>query len=172
MKENITSQFFWTSYCIKNAFFILVLFISVDSLQFDGLVLCYVTQGLVQASYEMKVDDVTRLSSYRYGIFTTKQPNSFKKVQDLMSALVFQTKKKKYQFNACYLTFPKKHHYMNVLHRTTPMDFRYYHLQSYVLRPPWAAGITAISLTNYYPLKLPVLPTSAISKFWFRIAYL
>ena len=129
----------------------MVLFISVDSLQFDGLVLCYVTQGLVQASHEMKVDDVTCLSSYRYRIFTTKQPNSFKKVQDLMSALVFQKKKKiPIQRLLPYLSqeaplheciTPYHPHGLqvlppSVLRTTTPMGSRNNRHQPYKLLPP------------------------------------
>ena len=50
----------------------------------------------------------------------------------------------------------------SALHTTTPMGFRYYHLQPYILLPPWASGITTISLTNYHPLRLQVLPPSAV----------
>ena len=45
---------------------------------------------------------------------------------------------------------------------TSPIGFRYYHHQPYIPLPPWASGITTISLTNYYPHGLQVLPPSAL----------
>ena len=44
----------------------------------------------------------------------------------------------------------------------TPLSFRYYHRQPYFILPLWASGITTFSLTNHYPLRLQVLPPSAL----------
>ena len=43
-----------------------------------------------------------------------------------------------------------------------PMGFKYYHLQPYKLLPPWASGITTVSLTYYNPHGLQVLPPSTL----------
>ena len=42
--------------------------------------------------------------------------------------------------------------------RIIPYHLQYKHLQPYILLPPWASGITTISLTYYYPHGLQVLP--------------
>ena len=55
--------------------------------------------------------------------------------------------------------FSLTHHYAHGLQvlppsallTTTPMGFRYYRLQRYLLLPSWASGITTFSLTYYYP---------------------
>ena len=44
----------------------------------------------------------------------------------------------------------------------TPIGFRYYHLQRYILLPLLASGITTFSVTYYYPNWLQVLPPSAL----------
>ena len=50
----------------------------------------------------------------------------------------------------------------SALHTTTPMGFRYYHLQPSLFIPLWASGITTFNLTYYYPHGLQVLPPSAL----------